>query len=212
MPIGANRGIGVNRSGGQFHGNYNTNIKGIGGAGVNMVRNPANRYSQTARITTNAGNNAINPLYPANYNAKNPLKTGAYLNDKNYVKHPDKLNDYYYPSQKLNKIDNYPYRYNRYNKYNYYNNNMSSYPWYSYSWLPWNYGYWWNYPPNYVNYNLPYNNTDEELTEIELNKLKLENQKNMNIEQTKQIEQINMMNYLFFIALIILVMFIILMK
>ena len=91
---------GTERSGSpRYFGNYNKNVKATRGAGTITPRQPANRYGTTATINNNVRDN-IPPLYPITQ-AKSPQSTGGYLNDKNYIKNPQKLSKAYYPAQQL---------------------------------------------------------------------------------------------------------------
>ena len=184
------RGGGSSRSGGGGFrgggfGNYNTNIKSIGGAGVNIPRGPMNRPSSTGMVTTNMKVNATPPMYPTT-KASSPMITGGYLNkNNNSIAKPKGNKGYYYPSQNINgkydrgwngKGNRYPYNRgwnNRYWNNGYYpygyggywnNNNLAnysgSYPWYSYLWYPW---YNWLNPPYYDGNTYVYNNNNNNI-------------------------------------------------
>ena len=112
----------------QYHGNYNKNIKSVRGSGVITQHQPANRYHTTSTITDTVNNN-IPPLYPITQ-AKSPQSTGGYLNDKNYIVNPHKLNKTYYPAQQIQtpvSVDDKHYRRRRRHHQPYYRNRRPYY-------------------------------------------------------------------------------------
>jgi len=94
-----------------FYGNFDKNIKAIKGGGVIVPSNPPNRTSSTDTIknTWYKDLKVMPPLFKAKYYS-NPDLTNGYLNSNNHVQNDKYINDYYYPSQKMNdisyKIDN----------------------------------------------------------------------------------------------------------
>jgi hypothetical protein len=91
----------------KYYGNYDKNIKSIRGGGVITPSNPPNRTNTTDTIK-NTWYNEIKPIPPlfktVYYSDKN--LTNGYLNEDNYVIEDKYISDYYYPSQKLNKVIN----------------------------------------------------------------------------------------------------------
>ena len=99
---GGGKSLGLSSGNISGFGNYNTNIKSIGGAGVNIPRSPTNRISSTSQITTANKVTGTPPLMPTTM-AKSPLITGGYLNKSNSsIAKPKNNNGYYYPSQNIN--------------------------------------------------------------------------------------------------------------
>ena len=91
----------------KYYGNYNKNIKSIGGGGVITPSNPPNRPNTTSTIK-NTWNNEITPtppLFKSVYYSDENL-TNGYLNKNNYVVEDKSISDYYYPSQKFDKVIN----------------------------------------------------------------------------------------------------------
>ena len=91
----------------KYYGNYDKNIKSIRGGGVITPSNPPNKMSTTNTIKNTWNNDIIPtpPLYKSTYYSNKNL-TGGYLNDENYVLENKSISDYYYPSQKFNKVIN----------------------------------------------------------------------------------------------------------
>ena len=89
----------------KYYGNYDKNIKAIKGSGVITPSNPPNKKytTDTIKNTWNKNVNYMPPTYIAKYYS-DPDLTNGYLNSKNYVDKNNNINDYYYPSQKINKI------------------------------------------------------------------------------------------------------------
>lgn len=91
----------------KYYGNYDKNIKSIKGGGVITPSNPPNKMSTTYSIK-NIWNDEIiptPPLYKSTYYSNKNL-TDGYLNEDNYVVENKPISDYYYPSQKFNKVIN----------------------------------------------------------------------------------------------------------
>lgn len=89
----------------KYYGNYDLNIKSIKGGGVITPSNPPNKRYQTETIN-NTWNDDINPtppLFETVYYSNKNLSNG-YLNTNNWVTKKKPIADYYYPSQKLNKV------------------------------------------------------------------------------------------------------------
>ena len=91
----------------KYYGNYDKNIKSIKGGGVITPSNPPNRINATNTIK-NTWNNEIIPIPPlfknVYYSDKN--LTNGYLNKDNYIAEDKTIGNYYYPSQKFNKVIN----------------------------------------------------------------------------------------------------------
>ena len=91
----------------KYYGNYDKNIKSIRGGGVITQSNPPNRITTTNTIK-NTWDNMITPTTPlfktVYYSDKN--LTNGYLNDDNYVLENKSISDYYFPSQKFDKVIN----------------------------------------------------------------------------------------------------------
>lgn len=91
----------------KYYGNYDKNIKSIRGGGVITPSNPPNRICATNTIKNTWNDDVIPtpPLYKSTYYSNKNL-TDGYLNDENYVVENKPISDYYYPSQKFNKVIN----------------------------------------------------------------------------------------------------------
>jgi len=91
----------------KYYGNYNKNIKSTIGGGVITPSNPTNKIKSTYSIN-NTWDDEIIPTPPLNkyvyYSDKN--LTNGYLNKNNYLETDDSISEYYYPSQKFNKVNN----------------------------------------------------------------------------------------------------------
>jgi hypothetical protein len=219
------------RDGSRYHGNYNKNVKAINGSGVITPRQPANRKYATSIINDNVNNN-ISPLYPITQ-ANSPQSTGGYLNSKNYIRNPIKLNKTYYPSQEIQTpvvVNNYNKHHGRWRrrgrgrKYNNHinNNNNSryglSYPYY-------NYGYGYNYPYSWYSYPYynPYywfnsyeNTVPATTTEIDVTdnneKNQIENQKQIQLLYENDAKNQLFNTYTIFIAILIILLFLFMKK
>jgi uncharacterized protein YfkK (UPF0435 family) len=90
----------------KYYNNYDKNVKAIRGGGVITPTNPPNAMSKTGTITNTLKNNIIPvpPMYKSKYYS-NPDLTNGYLNENNYIDEDKYISDYYFPSQKLNKVD-----------------------------------------------------------------------------------------------------------
>lgn len=90
----------------RYYGNYDKNVKSIKGGGTITPSNPPNKIKRTG-VIKDTWNNEITPVPPlfknVYYSDKN-LSNG-YLNDDNYVIGTSKISDYYYPSQKMDKVN-----------------------------------------------------------------------------------------------------------
>lgn len=95
----------MNNSSYKYYGNFDRNIKAIKGGGVITPSNPPNKKTTTDTIKNTWSNN-INHTPPTNVATyySNPDLTNGYLNSKNYISKNKYINDYYYPSQKFNKV------------------------------------------------------------------------------------------------------------
>lgn len=91
----------------KYYGNFDKNIKAIKGGGVITPSNPPNRQNQTGTVN-NTWNNLITPTPPLYKNVYYSDKnlTNGYLNQNNYVVENNSISDYYYPSQKFDKVNN----------------------------------------------------------------------------------------------------------
>jgi len=89
-----------------YYGNYDKNVKAIKGGGVITPSNPPNRKNTTGTInnTWKKNINPVPPLFKSKYYSV-PDLTNGYLNSNNFVVNDDYISDYYYPSQKLDKVD-----------------------------------------------------------------------------------------------------------
>jgi len=91
----------------KYYSNYDKNIKSIKGSGVITPSNPPNKTKTTNSIN-NIWDDEIIPTPPLNklvyYSDKN--LTSGYLNENNYVVKNQSISDYYYPSQKFDKVIN----------------------------------------------------------------------------------------------------------
>lgn len=94
----------------KYYGNYDKNIKSIRGGGVITPSNPPNRRTTNETIK-NTWNNLIKPSTPTPplfktvyYSNKN--LTNGYLNTDDYVLENKEIGNYYYPSQKFDKVIN----------------------------------------------------------------------------------------------------------
>ena len=89
----------------KYYGNYDKNIKAIKGGGVIVPSNPPNREKTTETINSTWKKNIkpINPLFKSKHYS-DPNLTNGYLNQNNYVTPDENISDYYYPSQKINKV------------------------------------------------------------------------------------------------------------
>lgn len=91
----------------KYYGNYDKNIKSIRGGGVITPANPPNRTSTTNTIknTWNKNIKISPPLFETVYYSDKNL-TNGYLNTNNFIEEKDSISDYYYPSQKFDKVIN----------------------------------------------------------------------------------------------------------
>ncbi len=93
----------------KYYSNYDKNIKAIKGGGVITPSNPPNKTSQTNTIKNTWDNlnpyTPTPPLYKNVYYSDKNL-TNGYLNDDNYIIENKQISNYYYPSQKFNKVYN----------------------------------------------------------------------------------------------------------
>lgn len=91
----------------KYYGNYNKNIKSIRGGGVITPSNPPNRTSSTNTIKNTWDENIIPtpPLFETVYYSDKNL-TNGYLNKDNFVIKDKSISNYYYPSQKFDKVIN----------------------------------------------------------------------------------------------------------
>lgn len=91
----------------KYYGNYDKNVKSIRGGGVIMPTNPPNRTRTTGTIKNTWDENIIPtpPLYKTTYYSDKNL-TDGYLNKDNYVTEDETISNYYYPSQKFDKVIN----------------------------------------------------------------------------------------------------------
>jgi len=91
----------------KYYGNYDKNIKSIKGGGVITPRNPPNKMSTTDTIKNTWNDDIIPtpPLYKSTYYSNKNL-TDGYLSDENYVVEDKQISNYYYPSQKFDKVVN----------------------------------------------------------------------------------------------------------
>ena len=91
----------------KYYANYNKNIKSTIGGGVITPSNPPNKIKSTYSIN-NTWDDEVIPIPPLNkyvyYSDKN--LTNGYLNKNNYLETDDSISEYYYPSQKFNKVNN----------------------------------------------------------------------------------------------------------
>ena len=86
--------------------NYDKNIKSFKGAGVITPSLLSNRNNKTDTIkkTFDKNINYTPPLYLTTFDIE-PQNTNAYLNPNNYIPKELQINKYYYPTQKLDKVD-----------------------------------------------------------------------------------------------------------
>ena len=91
----------------KYYGNYDKNVKSIRGGGVITPSNPPNRISTTSVIKNTWDKNIIPtpPLFKTVYYSDKNL-TNGYLNKDNYVMEDESISNYYYPSQKFDKVIN----------------------------------------------------------------------------------------------------------
>lgn len=91
----------------KYYGNYDKNVKSIRGGGVITPTNPPNRTRTTDTIKNTWDENIIPtpPLYKTTYYSDKNL-TNGYLNKDNYVLEDETISNYYYPSQKFDKVVN----------------------------------------------------------------------------------------------------------
>lgn len=91
----------------KYYGNYDKNIKAIRGGGVITPSNPPNREYTTDTIKKTWYDSVVPtpPLFETVYYSNKNLSNG-YLNTNNYVIKKEPISDYYYPSQKFNKVIN----------------------------------------------------------------------------------------------------------
>ena len=91
----------------KYYENYDKNIKSIKGGGVITPSNPPNKMSTTNTIKNTWNDDIIPtpPLYKSTYYSNKNL-TDGYLNDENNVVENKSISDFYYPSQKFNKVTN----------------------------------------------------------------------------------------------------------
>ena len=90
----------------KYYDKYDKNIKAIKGGGVITPSNPPNRHSTTDTVDNTWKKNIIPvpPTFKSKYYS-NPDLTNGYLNENDYVENDDYISDYYYPSQKMDRID-----------------------------------------------------------------------------------------------------------
>lgn len=91
----------------KYYGNYDKNVKSIRGGGVITPSNPPNRTRTTDTIKNTWDENIVPtpPLYKTTYYSDKNL-TNGYLNKDNYVLEDETISNYYYPSQKFDKVIN----------------------------------------------------------------------------------------------------------
>lgn len=92
----------------KYYGNYDKNIKAIGGGGVIIPSNPPNKSKTTGTInnTWNQDQTPVPPLFKSVYYSE-PNLTNGYLNENNWVDQSieqNQISDYYYPSQRFDGI------------------------------------------------------------------------------------------------------------
>jgi hypothetical protein len=91
-----------------FTNKYDNNIKSYKGFGVVTPRHINNlNYKSEINNLTDKNLDYTPPLFETSYKNK-PQDTNGYLNSKNYIKVPKTMNNYYYTSQQMDKIDKYP--------------------------------------------------------------------------------------------------------
>ena len=90
----------------KYYDKYDKNIIGIRGSGSITQSEPPMRHSRTDTIknTWNKNLRPIPPTFKKIYYSE-PNLTNGYLNKNNYVINHKNINDSYYPSQKINKIN-----------------------------------------------------------------------------------------------------------
>jgi len=87
---------------------YNNDIKSYKGFGVVTPRYEKNlNYKSEITNLTDKNLDYTPPLFEVSYK-NNPQNTNGYLNSKNYIKIPKTIDNYYYTSQQMDKIDKYP--------------------------------------------------------------------------------------------------------
>lgn len=91
----------------KYYGNYDKNVKSIRGGGVITPTNPPNRTRTTDTIKNTWDKNIIptSPLFKTVYYSDKNL-TNGYLNKNNFVMEDKSISNYYYPSQKFDKVVN----------------------------------------------------------------------------------------------------------
>jgi len=87
---------------------YNNDIKSYKGFGVVTPRYEKNlNYKSEITNLTDKNLDYTPPLFNVSYK-NHPQDTNGYLNSKNYIKVPKTIDNYYYTSQQIDKIDKYP--------------------------------------------------------------------------------------------------------
>ena len=90
----------------KYYSNYDKNVKTIRGGGVITPSNPPNKKKTTGTINNTWKKNIIptSPLFKSKYYS-NPDLTNGYLNSDDFVTTDKYISNYYYPSQKLDKVN-----------------------------------------------------------------------------------------------------------